>query len=89
MALTEKNTLYKRLEVATGLNSRPEPGPKSSIQARGPARPDVLRPEARPGPTHSSPSPARPGPARNTQAHNFVYPNYTRKFLEITMVDCC
>ena len=58
------NVVY-RLEVATGLNSRPEPGPKSSIQARGPARPDVLRPEARPGPTYSGP---RPSPARRTQA---------------------
>ena len=50
------------IEVATGLNSRPEPGPKSSTQ--GPARPEAHK--------HIT----------------CVYPNYTRKFLEITMVDC-
>ena len=69
---TTKVNIWKLLAVAMGLNSRPEPGPKSSTQARGtarrtqargPARPDALKPE--------------PGP------------KYTRKFLEITMVDCC
>ena len=33
------------LEVATGLNYWPETSPKSSTQARGTARPEVLRPE--------------------------------------------
>ena len=47
----------------------PKPGPARRTQARGPARPDVLRPEARPGPrglraraglaTSSNPRPTR------------------------------
>ena len=54
----------------------PKPGPARRTQARGPARPDVLRPEARPGPRGLR---ARAGLATSNTQHMPVSDMYLKK----------